>query len=96
VADVGRLHVHGADGLGLVVLERVAEAFVELERDDGFGQLVEVSAKDIGGIVNRVATPVEPLAVTIGRVEGIAQFLDALFRSTQTKDSLDVGSYGWG
>lgn len=82
MADVGRLHIHGADGLGLVILKRVAEAFVELERDNWFGQLVEVSAKDIGGIVDRVATPVEPLAVAIGRVEGIAQFLDALFGST--------------
>jgi hypothetical protein len=95
VADIGRLHVHGADGLGLVILKRVAEAFVELERDDGFGQLVEVSAKDIGGIMDRVATPVEPLAIAIGRVKGIAQFLDALLGSTQTKDSLDIGSYGW-
>jgi hypothetical protein len=82
--------------LGLVILKRVAEAFVELERDNGFGQLVEVSAKDIGGIMNGIATPVEPLAVAIGRVKGIAQFLDALFGTTQTKDSLDVGSYGWG
>jgi hypothetical protein len=94
VADVGGLHVHRADGLGLVVLKRVAEAFVELEWDDGLGQLVEVSTQDVGGVVDRVATPVETLAVAIGRVKGIAQFLDALLGSTQTEDALDIGSYG--
>jgi len=94
VTDVGGLHVHGANGLGLVVLKRVAEAFVELERDDGFGQLVEVSAQDVGGIVDGIATPVEPLAVAIRRVKSNAQFFDALLGSTQTEDALDIGSYG--
>lgn len=95
VADVRGLHVHGSDGLGLVVLERVAEAFVELERDDRFGQLVEVPTQDVGGIVDGVATPVEPLSVAIGRVKGNAQFLDALLGATETEDALDVSSYGW-
>lgn len=94
VADIGGLHIHGTDSLGLVILKRVTEAFVELERDDGFGQLVEVPAQNVGSVVDRVATPVETLSIAVGRVECNTQFLDALLGSTEAEDALYIGSYG--
>lgn len=74
----------------LVHSQGLPEAFVEVERDDGFGELVEIAAQDICGIVYGVAGPVETLAIAIGRVEYRLKVLDTLCRATESKDSLDV------
>lgn len=60
------LGVHYANSLRLVVLQGVAETFVEFQRNDRLGKLVEVSSQNVGGIVYGVACPVQSLAVAIG------------------------------
>lgn len=61
--------------------QRVAESFVQVEGDDWLRKIVEVSAQDVGGIVNCVSVPDEALAVSIGRVEDELELLYALFRA---------------
>jgi hypothetical protein len=37
--------------------QRLPEFFVEIQRDDRLGEVVEIAAQDVGGIVNCVAVP---------------------------------------
>jgi hypothetical protein len=55
-----------------------SESLVEIEGHDGFRQLIEVSSQDVGSVVDSVASPIEALAISIGRVEGCLEVFDAL------------------
>lgn len=98
----------GGDGLGVVkVLVRsavgqggvlvdaqgFAEALVELEGDDGFGELIEVAAEDIGGVMDGVAGPVEAFSIALGGVKDVLEILDALGGAVEAEDAFDIG--GW-
>jgi hypothetical protein len=85
------LCVHCANSLRLVVLQGIAEAFVEFQGNDRLGKLIEVSSQDVGGIVYSVPCPVQSLAVTIGRIERNFELLDTLLATRKTEDTLDVG-----
>lgn len=69
-----------------------SEAFVEFKRYDWFGELVEITSKDIGGIMNSVASPVESLSVSVRRVKGNPKLLDTLLGPGESKDTLYVDS----
>jgi len=60
------LTINLAHCLLLVVANRVSESVVKVQRDDWFGQLVEVATKNVGGIVNRIAAPIQAFTVAIG------------------------------
>jgi hypothetical protein len=85
------LCIHYANGLRLVVLQGVAEAFVEFQGNDRLGKLIEVPSQNVGGIVNGVPCPVQTFAVTIRRIECNFELLDPLLASGKTEDTLDVG-----
>lgn len=69
-----------------------SEALVEFERNDWLGKLVEVASEDIGGIVNSVAGPIETLSISVGRVKGGLELLDALLGAGESKDTLYIDS----
>lgn len=93
MSGTGALQVHGAHSLSLVVAQRLSETLVEVKRDDGLGQLVKVAAKNVGGIVDSVPSPVETFSITIWRIESNLELLDALLRTTQAEYPFDVGGY---
>lgn len=80
-------------GLSLVGFEGFAEAVVELERHDGLRELIQVSAEDIGGIVDSIAGPVQTFSVAFGGVKDLLQVLDAFGGAADAEDALDVGGY---
>jgi hypothetical protein len=49
--------------------EGVAEFLVQIEGDNRFGEIVEVSSQNVGSIVYRVSIPDKTLSVSIRRVE---------------------------
>lgn len=79
--------------LFLVDTEGLAEALVEFQRNDRFRQLVQVSAEDVGGIVNRVSGPIQALSVTFGRVEYFLEILDTLGGPIESEDTLDISCF---
>lgn len=87
------LCIHRSDCLRLMVLQRVAEALVEFQRDDRFGELVEISSQNVGRVVDCIPSPVETFAISIRRVEGDLQFFDALLAASKTEYTLNIGSY---
>jgi hypothetical protein len=48
-----------------MVPKRIAEAFVEVKRYYWLWKLVEVSAQNVGSIMNCIACPVESFAIAI-------------------------------
>jgi hypothetical protein len=85
------LRIHCADSLRLVVLERVAEAFIEFQGDNRLGKLIEISSQDVGSIVHGVPGPVQTFAIPIRRVERDFKLFDTFFTSRKTKDAFHVG-----
>jgi len=75
----------------MIMLQRGSESVIKLERNDWFRQLVEVSSQNICSIVNCVAGPIQAFAISIGRVEGVLQFLDTLLRAAETEYALNIG-----
>ena len=57
----------------------LTKMFVKCERDDGFGQIVEVPAKDICSIVDGVPSPGEALAIPVWGIKCKLELLDPLF-----------------
>lgn len=80
-----------ANGLFRGALEGLSEFFVEVQWDDGLGEVVEVSSKHIRGVVHGVSVPDQTFSISVGRVKNQLQLLDALFRAAQTEDALDAG-----
>jgi hypothetical protein len=60
------LCIHCANSLRLVILQGIAEAFVEFQGNDRLGKLIEVSSQNVGSVVYSVTGPVQSLAVAIG------------------------------
>jgi hypothetical protein len=87
------LCIHRTNCLRLVILQRVAEALVEFQGDNRFGELVEISSQNVGRVVHGISSPVEPFAIAIRRVERDLQFLDALLATGKTEDTLNIGGY---
>lgn len=86
----------GAFGVTCNVLgctsQRIAELFIQIQRNDGLRQIVEVASEDIGSVVYRVSVPNEALAVSIGRVENAFELFDALFGATEAENAFDTSS----
>jgi len=76
----------------LVIPNWAPEAFVKFEWNDWFRELVEITSKDVGGIMDGIACPVESFAKSIRRVKGSLELFDALFGSGKSKDTLYIGS----
>ena len=79
--------------LFLIDTEGLAEALVEFQRNYGFGQLVQVTAEDVGSIVNRVSGPIQALSVTFGGVEYFLEILDTLGGPIESEDTLDISCF---
>jgi hypothetical protein len=79
--------------LFLVNAKGLAEALVEFQGNDGFGQLVQVSTEDVGGIMNGVSGPIQALSVTFGGVKNLLEILDTLGGSIESENALDIGRY---
>jgi hypothetical protein len=62
-----------------MVPKRVAKSLVEFEWYYRLRELVEVSSEDVGCIMYGVASPVQPFAIPVRRIECFSQLLDALF-----------------
>jgi len=62
-----------------------------LQRYYRFGEVVEVTAQDIGGVMYSIAGPIQALSISRRGVKGSLELLDALFRARQPKDALYVG-----
>ena len=80
-----------ARGLGGRALQRCPKLFIQVYGHDGLGEVVEIAAKDVGGIVDGVSGPIEAFAVLVGRVEKRLELLDALFRAAETKNAFNTG-----
>jgi len=86
------LRLHGTHGLLLVIPNWASEALVKLKRDDWLRELVEVTTKDIGRIMNSVAGPIESLSVSVWRVKGGLELLDTLLGPGQSENTLHIDS----
>jgi hypothetical protein len=75
----------------LVDAQRIAETFVELQGYDGLGQLVQVSAKYVGGIVNSIPGPIQSFSISLGGVKDLLEILNALGRSIESKNTFHIG-----
>lgn len=67
--------------------------FVKLQRNDRLGQLVQIAAQDVGGIVDGIPGPVQAFSISFGGVEDLLEILDAFCRSVKTKDTFHIGCY---
>lgn len=76
-----------------VLSKRLSKPVVKVQWDNWLGKLVQVSAKHVGGIVHRVSFPIQALSISVWRVECLAEFFNALFRTTQAENSLDIGGF---
>lgn len=74
----------------LVAAEGLAEGIVVLEGYYRLGQLVEVSAEDVGCIMHGVARPVQALPPLRRSVERRLELLDAFLGAREAEDALDV------
>ena len=88
------LSLAGPYSLCLVALEGVSKGIVVLQGDYGLREVVEVAAQNVGGIMHRVAGPVQALSISRRGVEGRLEFLYPLLRAGQAKDALDIGCCG--
>lgn len=88
------LPFNGANRFGLVVPQRLTEGVIMLQRNNGLGEVVKVATQDVGGIVHRVACPVEAFAVAWRGIECSLELLDSLFRAGQSEDAFDIGGCG--
>lgn len=91
VSRCGLLAIDLANGLRLVISEGLSEALVEIERYNWLWQLVEISAENIGSVVNSVSCPVESFTIAFWRVESILKFFDSALCTGESEYSLDVG-----
>ena len=93
------IELFGFDGLFtgldlfLINAQWLTETFVEFKRDDGFWQLVQVSAQDIGGIMDGVSGPIQSLSISLGRVKDLLEVLYTFCGSIESKDTFDIRSY---
>jgi hypothetical protein len=78
----------------LVHAQWFPEALVKFQRDDWFGELVQVTTKDIGSVVHSVARPVQALSVPFGGIEDGLEILDTFRGAVETKDAFDIGRCG--
>jgi hypothetical protein len=74
-----------------MVSKRLAEGFVEVEGDNGFGELVQVATEDVCCVVDCVPSPVEAFSIALCRIKNLLELFDASRRAAQTKDALDLG-----
>jgi hypothetical protein len=88
-----RLSFDVAYSFCLVIPQRLSKRIVVLERNDGFGQLVEVPSEDIGSIVYCIASPIETLTPSGRRVKGYFQLFDSLLGASKAEYTLDVGRW---
>ena len=85
------LKIHGPHSLSLMVPQWIAEEMVEVQGNDGFRQLVEISAENVCSVVYSVAAPIQTLAISVRRIKGHLQFFDSFLRATQPEDTFDIG-----
>lgn len=85
VSEDGGVHVEIFDKLGAIGItcglpsgsfQRFSKLLIQFERDHRLREVVEVATEDIGGIVNCVPIPHQPLAVSVWRIEDVFEFLD--------------------
>ena len=62
-----------------------------LQRYNRLGEVIEVAAQDIGGVMYSIAGPIQALSISRRGVKGSLELLDALFRTRQPKDALYIG-----
>lgn len=74
-----------------MVKKRRAKLFIELEGDNRLRKLIQISAKDVGGIVNSVPSPIEALPVARRRIKKRLEFFDPLCGAAQAENSFDIG-----
>lgn len=90
--------VRGGSTLDLALIRRqgLTKLFVKLQRNDRLGQLVQIAAQDVGGIVDSIPGPVQAFSIPFGGVEDLLEILDAFCRSVKTKDTFHIGRYSKG
>jgi hypothetical protein len=76
-----------------MITQRLPKTLVEIQWDYWFGKLIEITSQNVGGIMDGIASPVQPFAVTIWRIKNLLQVLDALRGATEPEDTLNIGSY---
>jgi len=84
------LAFNGPNRFRLVIPQRLAEGVVMLQRNNGFGEVVEVATQDVGGIVHGVACPVEAFSVAWRGIKCSLELLDSLFRTSQPEDTFYI------
>jgi len=75
-----------------VIPNWASEAFVEFEWNDWFRELVEITSKDVGSIMNGIASPIESFAKSIWRIKRGLELFDTLLGSRKSKYALYISS----
>lgn len=84
ISDDGGVHIEILDELGAISVagglpggpfQRFSKFFIQFQGDHWFREVVEVATEDVGGIVDCVSIPHQPLAIAVWRVENRFEFL---------------------
>lgn len=90
-SHVDRLRFVVSGTLSRIWSQRISKTLVEVKRNDGLGQLVQVTAEYVCSIVDCVAGPIQPFAISVGRIEGGLKVFDALRGATQAENAFYIG-----
>lgn len=74
----------------------IAKLFIQVQRNDGLGQVVQVSAENISSVVYCVAIPNKTLAVSIGGVENALELFYALLGTAEAENAFNASSWRGG